>query len=30
LGQHTDDVLGNVLGLSAAQLSELRAASVIK
>ena len=30
LGQHTDDVLGNVLGLSAAQLSELRAANVIK
>ena len=27
LGQHTDEVLGNVLGLSAAQLSELRAAT---
>ena len=30
LGQHTDDVLGNVLGLSAAQLSDLRAGNVIK
>ncbi len=30
LGQHTDDVLGNVLGLSAAQLSDLRASKVIK
>ena len=30
LGQHTDDVLGNLLGLSAAQLSELRAGNVIK
>jgi crotonobetainyl-CoA:carnitine CoA-transferase CaiB-like acyl-CoA transferase len=30
LGQHTDDVLGNVLGLNAAQLSALRAEKVIK
>ncbi|MSP37372.1 MAG: hypothetical protein EXR70_02610 [Deltaproteobacteria bacterium] len=30
LGQHTDDVLGNVLGLSGAQLSDLRAGKVIK
>jgi crotonobetainyl-CoA:carnitine CoA-transferase CaiB-like acyl-CoA transferase len=30
LGQHTDDVLEKVLGLSAAQLSELRAGNVIK
>lgn len=30
LGQHTDEVLGNVLGLSAAQLSDLRAGNVIK
>ncbi len=30
LGQHTDDVLGKVLGLSAAQLSALRAENVIK
>ena len=30
LGEHTDDVLGKVLGLSAAQLSALRAENVIK
>lgn len=30
LGQHTDEVLGNVLGLSAAQLSVLRVGNVIK
>ena len=30
LGQHTDEVLSNMLGLSAAQLSDLRAGSVIK
>jgi crotonobetainyl-CoA:carnitine CoA-transferase CaiB-like acyl-CoA transferase len=30
LGQHTDEVLGGVLGLSASELSALRAESVIK
>jgi crotonobetainyl-CoA:carnitine CoA-transferase CaiB-like acyl-CoA transferase len=30
LGQHTDEVLGGVLGLSATELSTLRAESVIK
>jgi crotonobetainyl-CoA:carnitine CoA-transferase CaiB-like acyl-CoA transferase len=30
IGQHTDDVLGGILGLSAGELSALRAESVIK
>jgi crotonobetainyl-CoA:carnitine CoA-transferase CaiB-like acyl-CoA transferase len=30
LGQHTDEVLGGVLGLSAAKLSELRSQGVVK
>ena len=30
IGQHTDEVLGGILGLSAAQLSELRSQAVVK
>jgi crotonobetainyl-CoA:carnitine CoA-transferase CaiB-like acyl-CoA transferase len=30
LGQHTDEVLGNVLGLSATYLSDLRAQGIVK
>jgi crotonobetainyl-CoA:carnitine CoA-transferase CaiB-like acyl-CoA transferase len=30
LGQHTDEVLGAVLGLSQAQLSELREQGIVK
>jgi len=30
IGQHTDNVLGGVLGLSAAELSALRAEGVVK
>jgi crotonobetainyl-CoA:carnitine CoA-transferase CaiB-like acyl-CoA transferase len=30
LGQHTDEVLGNVLGLSATDLSDLRAQGIVK
>ncbi|MBM2803255.1 MAG: hypothetical protein HW419_1148, partial [Deltaproteobacteria bacterium] len=30
LGQHTDEVLGGILGLSAAELSELRSQAVVK
>jgi crotonobetainyl-CoA:carnitine CoA-transferase CaiB-like acyl-CoA transferase len=30
LGQHTDEVLGSVLGLGTTELSALRAESVIK
>jgi formyl-CoA transferase len=30
LGQHTDEVLGKVLGLSATDLSDLRAQGIVK
>jgi crotonobetainyl-CoA:carnitine CoA-transferase CaiB-like acyl-CoA transferase len=30
LGQHTDEVLGGILGLSSSELAALRAESVIK
>jgi len=30
LGQHTDEVLGGVLGMTAAELGELRAQGVVK
>jgi formyl-CoA transferase len=30
IGQHTDEVLGGILGLSAAELAELRAAGVAR
>jgi crotonobetainyl-CoA:carnitine CoA-transferase CaiB-like acyl-CoA transferase len=30
LGQHTDEVLGGILGLSSAELSKLRAQGVVK
>jgi crotonobetainyl-CoA:carnitine CoA-transferase CaiB-like acyl-CoA transferase len=30
IGQHTEEVLGSMLGLSAAQLSELREQGIIK
>ena len=30
IGQHTDEVLGGILGLSAAELNDLRAQAIVK